>query len=141
MKRRRKYAYPSRDPAEKRKRPYERYAARTMSKLALRRLALQSIGRPDVAQGPLHDTLLSMYPSYQEAIDDAERFVEKEPISVVFALHRIGSHYPFNVYRWTEVTEKRLNEEAAKDRSFFSLGGRVRTRRGPYVVTYIARPR
>lgn len=61
------------DPPEKRKRPYERYAATKMSKLALRRLARQSIRRPDVAQGPLHDALLEMYAEdYTKAIDFAE---------------------------------------------------------------------
>ena len=61
------------DPPEKRKRPYERYAATKMSKLALRRLARQSIGRPEVARGPLHDALLEMYPrDYAIAMDGAE---------------------------------------------------------------------
>ena len=127
-----------RDPPEKRKRPYERYAARTMSKLALRRLALQAISRPGVAQGPLHDTLLGMYFSYAEAIEDAERLVDKEPLAVVFALHRIGSPYPFNIYQWTEATEPRLNREAEERRKRQAL---TRVRSGPYVVTYIARPR
>ena len=51
-----------RDPPEKRKRPHERHTHRVMDKRVLRRMALQSIRRPEVAQGPLHDALLEMYP-------------------------------------------------------------------------------
>lgn len=138
---RQRYAYPRRDPPEKKKRPYERYAAKKMSKLALRRLALQAIGRPGVAQGPLHDTLFEMYPDgYERAIKVAETDarIHQKPKAVVFL---VGRHtkarltatflgLPFVIFTWVDRLEERLNDIA---NPYFDLGA------GPYVVTYITR--
>lgn len=126
MKRRRR-----RDPDEKRKRPYERYASAKMGKLALRRLARQSIGRPAVAQGPLHDALLETYGSqYQNELDHAERWADKQGRSeaVVFdigSLRLVHWNYPlFQSHMYRDDLEGRLN--------------RRNTWSGPYVITYVA---
>lgn len=120
------YAY--RDPAEppKRKRPYERYAARKMSKLALRRLALQSIGRPAVAQGPLHDALLEMEPEYYgRTIGQAEEMASRHsfPQAVVF---NIRTRHLF-VHPWATDLEEYLNERSYQWKRY----------RDPHVVTYM----
>ena len=120
-----------RDPPEKRKRPYERYAAKTMSKLALRRLGLQSIGRPGVAQGPLHDTLLEMYPDlYARAINLAHRNASSTSRSwaVLFLIGELKDTSDPLIF-WVVPYSKYRNFESSE--IWFSAG--------PQVVTYIAR--
>ena len=123
-----------RDPPEKRKRPYERYAARKMSRLALRRLALQSIGRPDVAQGPLHDTLLEMMPDYADVVESADRMAFRfgTPQAIVLGIGALKTRTsrfvnPFFVTSYRSNLEHTVNEGRALAKSA-----------SPYVVTYIA---
>ena len=128
MKRRRRYAYTRRDPAENRKRPYERYAATKMSKLALRRLALQSIGRPAVAQGPLHDVLFEMYPEhYAQAIRVADEQADLSGRShaVMFMTQELtlpNVYSPFWVLPYKRDTDTETDHWSSK----------------PTVITYIA---
>ena len=142
----RRYAYPrNRDPAKGRQRPYQRYASRVLNKRALRAMALQAIGRPAVAQGPLHDALLEMYPdTYQAAIARAEEHAnqtESNVWAVVFLLHRILPRNEFRIFHknpfalipWRKDLEQNLNR--------LRQPKRLEYRTGPYVVTYVARRR
>lgn len=121
----------NRNVSERRKRPYERYAARTMSKLALRRLALQSIGRPHVARGLLHDALLEMYPvDYQRAIDKAHEMAsaDKHSYAVLFLIGEMST--------WRRETPPLWVVPNTQHDTKQTMWGR-----GPQVVTYIARLR
>lgn len=120
----------SRDPAEKKKRPYERYAATKMSKLALRRLALQAIGRPGVAQGPLHDTLLQMYPEeYNYWIAIAEDAADSGFQTAVI----------LEIKNWTFFRlDVKPSESSAHLEDFLN---RHRMEGKAYVIPYVTRPR
>lgn len=119
-----------------RRRPYERYAARTMSRLALRRLALQSIGRPDVAQGPLHDALLEMFPRmYSEWIHKAESEAKSRTWKMVVVLNphglRYGDHpqlFPYDLF-YTRLHEPK----------FMAEGSWATPLGNPRIITYITR--
>ena len=149
---RRRYTYPGRDPAEKRKRPYQRYASRVLNKRALRSMALQSIGRPEIAQGPLHDALLEFYPEeYGAAIMGVHRQVGyyNQPYAILFnpnprepVEYNVGSR--FRQMLWTSRLEQRMNEQGRLptpgqfDRRSNTYRSRLHQN---YIVTYIAYPR
>ena len=55
-------------------------------------MALQAIGRPEIAQGPLHDALLETYPvAYAEAIRYAETAAKsaRKKWGVVFVIRKL----------------------------------------------------
>lgn len=142
MKRRRRYAYTRRDPKATRQRPYERYASRVLNKRSLRSMALQALGRPAVAQGPLHDALLEIYGTeYETQMNEAHRSanVHSHPYAVVYDPNSGRRLQRFLVRRWESDLEDRMND-VERIMHLLIPGWRDRFRHA-FVVTFIARPR
>ena len=138
MKRRRRSGYAYRDPAEpsKRKRPYERHANLVMDKRVLRRMALQAIGRPDIARGVLHDALLEMFPvEYTGSIERAETRAQQQntKFAVVFVVRRMSKYRPDDSVRFYERPLAGILNIEYYERTMTRIGLPAR------VVTYVTR--
>ena len=101
--------------------------------VGLRRMALQSIRRPEVAQGPLHDALIEMYPEeYGRMIEmsetDAQRTGHK--MVVVMSIRSLWANKAVS-YRpslfYSRLLETGLDEEWR------------RWKASPRVITYVTR--
>lgn len=141
MKRRRRSGYAYRDPAEppKRKRPYERHANLVLDKRVLRRMALQAIGRPDIAQGPLHDTLLEMYPDqYDSAIREAEMEARRRGKKMVVMFVPADMRKNENPFYVRGVSDPLLRAGISHELKEIERG-LIRVGLRPRVVVYVSR--
>ena len=131
-----------RDP---KKRPYQRYASRVLNKRALRSMALQALGRPAVAQGPLHDALLEIHGrQYEAQMAEAHRSssVHSHPYAVVYDPNSGRRLQRFQVRRYEPDLEGRMND-VERIMHLLVPGWQSQRRdrfRHTFVVTYIARP-
>ena len=123
----------SRDP---KKRPYERHEHRVMDKRTLRRMGLQAIGRPDIAQGPLHDALLEKYPqTYPGFIRSADSEAARmgHQVEVVFRIDMISEAARRRYDLGTASLFYTRYHETGRER----IAQAKRERGEPRVVTYV----
>ena len=94
-------------------------------------MALQAIRRPDIAQGPLHDALLEMYPTeYNAEIQNAETAAEDSGLKnfVVMVIRRLSSASKMPLFYTRPIEDIDVMES---DWRLFNLS--------PRVITYVTR--